>query len=61
MRSILRAVLQMLASGKTSKEIAGSLHISVRTVETYVSSLLMKFGARNRAQLATLGRSAEDS
>ena len=49
-------VLAMVASGLPNREIAERLYVSVRTVESHVSSLLGKVGARNRADLA--GRAA---
>lgn len=45
-------VLRLLASGMTDREIATSLAISPRTVESHVSSLLRKLGVRNRAEAA---------
>ena len=45
-------VLRFLADGLTDREIAGALTISPRTVETHVSSVLHKLGARNRAEAA---------
>jgi len=45
-------VLRLLAEGLTDREIAGSLTISPRTVETHVSSVLHKLGARNRSEAA---------
>jgi DNA-binding NarL/FixJ family response regulator len=45
-------VLRLLADGLTDREIAGSLTVSPRTVETHVSSVLHKLGARNRAEAA---------
>ena len=36
------------------KEIATALHISVKTVEKHVGSLLRKTGVRNRTMLAQL-------
>ncbi len=45
-------VLRLLAAGLTDREIAASLTISPRTVETHVSSILHKLGARNRAEAA---------
>ncbi len=47
-------VLSQLAAGRSNAQIAGVLHISVRTVETHVSSLLRKLGASGRAELAQL-------
>ena len=45
-------VFRLLAEGLTDREIAGSLTISPRTVETHVSSVLHKLGARNRSEAA---------
>jgi predicted ATPase/DNA-binding CsgD family transcriptional regulator len=47
-------VLRALAEHMTNAEIANSLHISVRTVESHVASLLRKLGASNRRELAGL-------
>lgn len=45
-------VLRLLADGLTDREIAASLQISPRTVETHVSNVLHKLGVRNRAEAA---------
>jgi DNA-binding NarL/FixJ family response regulator len=47
-----REVLRLLANGMTDREIAETLAISPRTVESHVSSLLRKLGVRNRAEAA---------
>ncbi len=47
-------VLTQLAAGRSNAQIANVLHISVRTVETHVSSLLRKLDASDRRQLAEL-------
>jgi DNA-binding NarL/FixJ family response regulator len=47
-----REILRLLAEGLTDREMAESLTISKRTVETHVSSILHKFGARSRAEAA---------
>jgi predicted ATPase/DNA-binding CsgD family transcriptional regulator len=49
-------VLAALAAGLSNARIAGRLHISVRTVETHVSSLLRKYGVADRHALARLAR-----
>lgn len=46
-----REVLQLLAEGKTSREIAETLGTSVRTVETQRSSIMEKIGARSLADV----------
>ena len=45
-----RDVLRLIAEGLTDRQIAESLVISSRTVATHVSSILHKFGVRNRAE-----------
>ena len=47
-------VLGLLADRETNAEIAARLFVSVRTVESHVSSLLRKLGAADRRQLARL-------
>ena len=44
-------VLELLAKGLTTKEIADKLHISTRTVETHRASLLKKQNVKNTAEL----------
>ena len=46
-----RQVLQMIAEGIKTKDIAESLHISVKTVETYRSSIMQKLGLFSVAEL----------
>ncbi len=43
-------VLGLLAAGLTNKELATRLHVSVRTVDTHVSSIYRKVGARGRVE-----------
>jgi DNA-binding NarL/FixJ family response regulator len=43
-------VLREIRSGRTNREIAGSLGISLSTVNRHVESILKKLSARNRAQ-----------
>ncbi len=45
-------VLAALGEHLTNAEIANQLHISIRTVESHVSSLLRKLGAADRRELA---------
>jgi DNA-binding NarL/FixJ family response regulator len=49
-------VLRMISDGLTDRETANALRLSVRTVETHVSNLLHKLGARNRADAARMYR-----
>ncbi|MFH1550730.1 MAG: response regulator transcription factor [Planctomycetota bacterium] len=46
-----REVLQMLAEGKTTKQIALLLHLSVKTVETYRERIMKKLGINSLAEL----------
>ena len=47
-----RDVLRLIARGYTYKEVAGELHLSVKTVETHVSSVLRKLQLSNRRDLS---------
>ncbi|HYN81723.1 MAG TPA: response regulator transcription factor [Gemmatimonadaceae bacterium] len=46
-----RSVLVEIAHGRTNKEIAGTLGVSVRTIESHRESLLKKLGVRGTAGL----------
>ncbi len=46
-----REVLQLLAEGKSNKEVASSLLISVMTVETHRAHIMRKLGAHSVAEL----------
>jgi predicted ATPase/DNA-binding CsgD family transcriptional regulator len=52
-------VLDALAERQTNAEIAARLFISVRTVESHVSSLLRKLGASDRRALGDIGRARQ--
>jgi FixJ family two-component response regulator len=47
-----RQVMELLAVGSSSKEIAAKLDISVRTVESHRRTVLRKMGVASAAQLA---------
>ncbi|HEV8557727.1 MAG TPA: LuxR C-terminal-related transcriptional regulator [Actinophytocola sp.] len=51
-------VLAAIGDRLSNAQIAGRLHISVRTVESHVSSLLRKFGVDDRRALADLAHTA---
>jgi DNA-binding NarL/FixJ family response regulator len=49
-------VARLVAEGRTNREIAARLTLSVRTVESHVRSALVALGLANRTQLATWAR-----
>jgi two-component system, NarL family, response regulator NreC len=46
-----KEVLQLLAEGKTNKEVASILHLGVSTVETHRNNLMQKLNLHNTAEL----------
>jgi DNA-binding CsgD family transcriptional regulator/tetratricopeptide (TPR) repeat protein len=54
-------VLSLIAEGLTNREIAERLYLSVRTVESHISSLLMRTRASSRAALIALGLEARNA
>lgn len=50
--------LRFLALGFTNQEISSKLHVSVRTIEAYRSSVQRKLGLRSRAELGEFARHA---
>ena len=51
------AVARLVAAGLSNPEIAAELYLSRNTVQTHVSRILAKLGARSRAEVA--GRGAQ--
>lgn len=49
-----RQVLQLLTEGKTTKEVASQLEVSVKTVETHRQSLMSKLNTKSIAELTKL-------
>src|SRR3989304_1031294 len=47
-------VLRLIAQGKSNREVAQSLFLSINTVEYYATRIYEKLGARNRTEAATL-------
>jgi DNA-binding CsgD family transcriptional regulator/Tfp pilus assembly protein PilF len=45
------AVAQLAQAGRTNREIAGQLHLSIKTVETHLGHIYHKLGIRSRWQL----------
>jgi DNA-binding CsgD family transcriptional regulator len=54
-------VAQLVAEGKTNREVAAELFVSRRTVEDNLSRIYRKLGVRSRAQLARTFASVGDS
>ncbi len=48
-----RQTAALIAQGKSSREIAAAMTVSVKTVETYVTRILGKLGFSSRVQIAT--------
>jgi two-component system response regulator NreC len=46
-----REVLQLTAEGRSMKEIASALHVSVKTIETHRRQLMIKVGVNSVAEL----------
>lgn len=46
--------LRYLADGLSTKEIAGQMSSSTRTIETYINRIFYKLGANNRTQAVTI-------
>jgi DNA-binding NarL/FixJ family response regulator len=46
-----REVLQLLAEGNSTKQIAGQLDVSVKTIETHRSRIMEKLDMRSIAEL----------
>ena len=49
-------VLELLAAGRSNKEIANKLELSPNTVKTHVARLFEKLGARHRTEAIPRGR-----
>jgi DNA-binding CsgD family transcriptional regulator len=49
-----REVLDLVAAGRSNREIADTLYISVKTVSVHVTNLLRKLGVTNRVQAAAI-------
>jgi two-component system, NarL family, response regulator NreC len=46
-----REVLQLIAEGRSTKDIANSLHISIKTVETHRKNIMKKANLHPVAEL----------
>jgi DNA-binding CsgD family transcriptional regulator len=45
-------VAELVAAGRTNKEVAGELFLSVKTVEANLSRIYRKLGVRSRTELS---------
>ena len=45
-------VAELVAAGRTNREVAGELFMSPKTVEAHLSHIYRKLGVRSRAELA---------
>ncbi|HET8786975.1 MAG TPA: LuxR C-terminal-related transcriptional regulator, partial [Candidatus Limnocylindrales bacterium] len=55
-----RQVVDLVAAGRTNKEIADSLFMSVHTVEAYLTRLFRSLGVQSRTELARLALEGTD-
>ena len=44
-------ILQLIAEGKSTKEAAAKLHLSIKTIETHRMNIMRKVGVRSVAAL----------
>jgi DNA-binding CsgD family transcriptional regulator len=58
---IEQRVAQLVASGRSTAEVAAELGVSGKTVEVHVSRACRKVGARSSAELASWARDADRS
>ena len=49
-----RKIVELLAEGKTNRQIGEQIHLAEKTVKNYVSNILMKLGLSRRAEVAAL-------
>ena len=49
-------ILELIAAGLSTREIAGRLHVSENTVKTHTSRVFDKLGAKRRTQAVQLGK-----
>jgi DNA-binding NarL/FixJ family response regulator len=47
-------ISELAAAGRSNKEIAAEIYLSLKTVEAHLSSIYRKLGLRSRTELAHL-------
>jgi DNA-binding CsgD family transcriptional regulator len=55
-----RRVAELVAEGRSNKEVAGELFVSVRTVEANLTRIYAKLGIRSRTELAAIRQASGD-
>ena len=55
-----RRILDLIADGKTNRQIAEAMFLAEKTVKNYVSNLLAKLGMERRTQAATYAARLEE-
>ncbi len=48
------AVLTLIACGFTDKQVASKLKISIRTVQSHMTTIMLKLNARNRVNAVVI-------
>lgn len=54
-----RRILELIAEGKTNREIANTMYLAEKTVKNYVSNLLVKLGMKRRTEAAVFATKLE--
>jgi two-component system response regulator DevR len=49
-----RKIVELVAEGKTNRQIGEQIHLAEKTVKNYVSNILMKLGLSRRTEVAAL-------
>ena len=49
-----RKIVELVAEGKTNRQIGEQIHLAEKTIKNYVSNILMKLGLSRRAEVAAL-------
>lgn len=53
LKPVQTQLTRLVCDGKTNKEIATIMHLSIRTIDTYINQLLQQLTLRNRQELIT--------